>query len=200
MRIDPPVSVPIEAKHMPSATDAADPPDEPPGDRVGSSGCRAGPNADSSLVVPYANSCRLVFPTKTAPASRNLAIEGASLRATWFIRTRDAAVVADPRMSNRSLMEIGTPVQSAAVAAGGYLAVGLARLCPGVGFEDRDEGVDRGIALGDPVQASIEGGLRSRLARLERARQLRNRLHVSGHLAPHGVRIRRWRRRSIQPS
>src|SRR6266850_4961298 len=78
IRIDPPVSVPIEAKHIPSATDAADPPDEPPGDRLGSIGCRAGPYADSSFVVPNANSCRFVLPMNTAPASRSRAIDDAS--------------------------------------------------------------------------------------------------------------------------
>ena len=54
--MDPPVSVPIEPKHMPSATDTADPPDDPPGERLGSRGCRAGPYAESSFVVPKANS------------------------------------------------------------------------------------------------------------------------------------------------
>ena len=36
MRIDPPVSVPIDAHPMPAATAAAEPPLEPPGERVGS--------------------------------------------------------------------------------------------------------------------------------------------------------------------
>ena len=68
MRIEPPVSVPSVASAMPAATLAADPPLDPPGDRVGSSGFLAGPNAESSFVVPNANSCRLVLPTRTAPA------------------------------------------------------------------------------------------------------------------------------------
>ena len=42
MRIEPPVSVPIVASAMPAATLAADPPLDPPGDRVGSCGLRAG--------------------------------------------------------------------------------------------------------------------------------------------------------------
>ena len=42
------------------------------------SGLRAGPNAESSFVVPNANSCRLVLPTITAPACRRLAMTGAS--------------------------------------------------------------------------------------------------------------------------
>ena len=71
MRIEPPVSVPSVASAMPAATLAAEPPLDPPGDRDGSSGLRAGPNAESSLVVPNANSCRLVLPMMTAPASRS---------------------------------------------------------------------------------------------------------------------------------
>jgi len=43
MRIDPPVSVPIDAQPMPAATAAADPPLEPPADRVVSHGFRTGP-------------------------------------------------------------------------------------------------------------------------------------------------------------
>ena len=68
MRIDPPVSVPTVARAIPVATLMADPPLEPPGDRETSWGLRAGPKAESSLVVPNANSCRLVLPMKTAPA------------------------------------------------------------------------------------------------------------------------------------
>src|SRR5262245_51169665 len=56
IRIDPPVSVPMDAHPMPAATAAPEPPLEPPGDRLGSCGLCTGPNADSSLVVPSANS------------------------------------------------------------------------------------------------------------------------------------------------
>ncbi len=38
IRIEPPVSLPTEAYAIPAATDTADPPDDPPGERVGSSG------------------------------------------------------------------------------------------------------------------------------------------------------------------
>ncbi len=43
MRIEPPVSLPIAQSHMPIATATADPPDEPPATRLGSSGLRTGP-------------------------------------------------------------------------------------------------------------------------------------------------------------
>src|SRR5262249_3404590 len=78
MRIDPPVSVPIVASPMPAARLAAEPPLDPPGDLVGSCGLRAGPKAESSLVVPNGNAWRFVLPMKTAPASLRCAIETAS--------------------------------------------------------------------------------------------------------------------------
>ena len=48
MRIEPPVSVPTLAIDMPVRTAIADPPLEPPGDRVSSMGCRASPQPESS--------------------------------------------------------------------------------------------------------------------------------------------------------
>ena len=41
--IEPPVSLPTAQSHMPAATAAADPPDDPPGIRSGSCGLRTAP-------------------------------------------------------------------------------------------------------------------------------------------------------------
>jgi hypothetical protein len=60
--------VPTLATDIPVRTAIADPPLDPPGERVGSAGLRAGPHPESSFVVPNANSWRLVLPTRTAPA------------------------------------------------------------------------------------------------------------------------------------
>ena len=54
------------------------------------------PNADSSVVVPRANSWRLVLPISTAPAWRSRAVTGASLAATSSRRTLEDAVVGTP--------------------------------------------------------------------------------------------------------
>src|SRR4051794_37885257 len=70
IRTDPPVSVPIDAKHIPSTRATADPPLDPPAHLCGSRGCRPARNADSPLVVRHANSCGLVFRRLTAPAWR----------------------------------------------------------------------------------------------------------------------------------
>ena len=56
MRMEPPVSVPNAPNAIPAARAAADPPLDPPADRVSSNGFLTGPKADSSLVVPNANS------------------------------------------------------------------------------------------------------------------------------------------------
>ena len=42
-RMEPPVSVPVPAGTSRAATAAAEPPEEPPGTRVGSQGLRTGP-------------------------------------------------------------------------------------------------------------------------------------------------------------
>jgi hypothetical protein len=42
-RIEPPVSVPIAHGALPAATDAAEPPEDPPGTRVRSHGLSVGP-------------------------------------------------------------------------------------------------------------------------------------------------------------
>src|SRR5690606_148339 len=95
IRIDPPVSDPPVPRLIPVATEIADPPLDPPGERVVSIGWCAGPNPESSVVVPIANSCMLHLPTRTAPAARRCATHGASTRATSRI-DRDPAVVTRP--------------------------------------------------------------------------------------------------------
>src|SRR5665811_1635662 len=68
-RIDPPVSEPKAPRADPTATAAAEPPEEPPGTVSVFHGLRVGPYAEFSVDDPMANSSRLVLPTITAPAS-----------------------------------------------------------------------------------------------------------------------------------
>ena len=63
---------------MSAATQAAEPPLEPPGARVTSQGLRTGPNAEFSLEPPIANSSMFVLPTITASAARKRATTSAS--------------------------------------------------------------------------------------------------------------------------
>ena len=63
------MSLPSATAANPAATEAALPPLDPPGTRVGSWGLRVGPKAEFSVLDPMANSSRLVLPTNTAPAA-----------------------------------------------------------------------------------------------------------------------------------
>ncbi len=69
MRIDPPMSLPRADRHvMPAATDAPEPPLEPPGECSRLHGFRVGPCSSGSVVAMSANSGVLVRPTTTRPA------------------------------------------------------------------------------------------------------------------------------------
>jgi len=68
-RIEPEVSLPSAAKHMPAATAAAEPDDDPPVMCAGSRGLRAAGQAPITPLPPYAISWRLSLPSSTAPAA-----------------------------------------------------------------------------------------------------------------------------------
>src|SRR3954454_9795533 len=76
--MEPPVSVPIASGASKAATDAAEPPDEPPGIRSRSQGLRVGPYAEFSVDEPIANSSMLALPRMTTPASRSFVTTVAS--------------------------------------------------------------------------------------------------------------------------
>ena len=92
-----------------AATAAADPPDEPPGTRVVSSGFFVGPKAEFSVLEPIANSSRLVLPTKIAPASRSRVTTVASYGGRQSARIFDEHVVGIPCVHMLSLSATGTP-------------------------------------------------------------------------------------------
>src|SRR5271166_1805366 len=77
-RQEPMASVSSVAQHMPLATAAADPLDEPPAIKSGFQGFLTGPKQLSSPVVPIPSVCMFVFPMMTAPASLNL-VTGAAM-------------------------------------------------------------------------------------------------------------------------
>src|SRR5690242_17269698 len=105
IRTEPPVSDPSATPASPVATAVAEPLDDPPGMRAGSSGLTGVPN---HWLVPsgsIASSCRFVLPTIRAPAARAparhaaSAVAGAALCST----ARDPAVVGTPATSMMSL-------------------------------------------------------------------------------------------------
>src|SRR6516165_11956812 len=78
-RIEPPVSVPIAARHRSAATATAEPPDEPPGtsarlESVRRHGLIAGPKQLVSFDEPMANSSLLSLHSMTAPQSQRFCV------------------------------------------------------------------------------------------------------------------------------
>ncbi len=71
--VEPAVWVPSASGTCQSATAAADPAEEPPGDRAGSSGCRVAARRPAA-----ANSVVSVLPRMMAPALRSVATAAAS--------------------------------------------------------------------------------------------------------------------------
>ena len=71
--IDPPVSVPVAASAAPAETTAADPPEDPPGERflliTLDQGFITSPKKEVSFEDPIANSSHPTFPSIIAPAS-----------------------------------------------------------------------------------------------------------------------------------
>src|SRR6185436_19392972 len=95
-RTEPAVSVPRAAAHSPAATATPEPPLEPPGTCSGFQGLRTAPNSTLVHVPPYANSCRLVLPRRTAPACRSRVTTGASRSGIQSASTREPPVVRKP--------------------------------------------------------------------------------------------------------
>src|SRR5205807_3611733 len=78
IRIDPPPSLPCEIGHIPEASAAAAPPEDPPGVRSVSHGLRVGPNAFGSVHGPLPNSGVLVLPRTMNPARFSAATTSSS--------------------------------------------------------------------------------------------------------------------------
>jgi hypothetical protein len=124
---------------MPDATTAADPPLE----RRGSQGLRAGPNSSGSQAGAIPNSGVLVLPTMTRPARRSRATSSESKADTWPARNREPSVKRTPSISQaRSLSRYGTPAKGPArqVRRRGGLVEGW-----------RDDRVQRRVERLDPL-------------------------------------------------
>ena len=106
----PPVSEPNATWHRPAATAAAEPPDEPPGTRVLSSGFKTGPWGENSLDEPMANSSILTLPKGIAPCDLRLAIAVALYGETYeSLSILDAQLQGCPLTLIRSFIAIGIP-------------------------------------------------------------------------------------------
>src|SRR5438045_1203861 len=94
--MEPPVSEPIAIGANPAAVAAAEPPDEPPGTRVVSSGFLVGPKALFSVDAPMANSSRFVLPIAMVPAACSFCTTVASYGGFQPSKIFDEHVVATP--------------------------------------------------------------------------------------------------------
>ena len=113
MRIEPPVSVPTDPKHMPFASAAAEPPLEPPADRVGSCGLPHRP--ERGLVAGRAER-ELVQVGLADDDGAGVAQAADDRRVVAGCRggTRDPDVVGVPATSTEILDRDGNAVQRAA--------------------------------------------------------------------------------------
>ena len=108
IRIDPPPSDPVAHGTMPAATAAAEPPEEPPGVRVGSHGLRVMPLAALAVHGKIISSGTFVIPIGIAPAARSRRTTSPSA-ATGGRNDRDPRVTDWPATGMSSLIAIGTP-------------------------------------------------------------------------------------------
>ncbi len=179
---------------MPVATALAEPPLEPPVTRVSSSGWRVAPKPESSLVVPKANSWRLVLPTSTAPAWRRRVVTVASAAATPAHahartgRRDDAGFVDEVLERDRNAVQRASAVPGRS-APDRRLMRGRQRSIAGDGDEGVQPRVQRRDALETPLGERHRGGLAARQRRRELADGLA--LPVGhGRAAPRGASVR----------
>ena len=130
MRIEPPVSVPIVASAMPAATLAADPPLEPPGDRVGSCWMTGGTEGGFLVGRAERELVEIGLPDQHGPGFP----QGHDHRR---VVAGDVPLAHAGRGGGRRPGDIDQvldgdrdAVQRTAIASGRELAIGLARLLP----------------------------------------------------------------------
>ena len=111
--IDPPVSVPNDAKPIPAATEAAEPPDEPPGtvklSLVFFQGFLTSPKKLVSFDDPIANSSLFSFPKSIAPSFHKFCVTVDSYGGIKFSSILLEAVVLTPFVQNMSFIPNGIP-------------------------------------------------------------------------------------------
>ena len=84
--MEPPPSEAWAAGTIREATAAADPPLEPPAERVMSHGLRVGPKVGFCVSMERPSSGRLVLPKMTSPASRNHLVTSLSKSGTAVVQ------------------------------------------------------------------------------------------------------------------
>ena len=116
--IEPPVSVPKDAMPILAATDAAEPPEEPPGTVIFFleffQGFLTAPKKLVSFEEPIANSSLFNFPNKIAPSSHKFLVTVDSYGGTKFSNILLEAVVFISFVQNISFIPNGMPSKALA--------------------------------------------------------------------------------------
>ena len=109
MRIEPPPSLAWANGVTPAATSAAEPPDEPPVERVRSHGLRVAPLSRLSVVGVIPNSGIVDFPSGVAPSATICFAHGMEEALGRSVTARDPWRVGSPAHASLSLMKVGMP-------------------------------------------------------------------------------------------
>src|SRR4051794_27222400 len=108
-RSEPPPSLPWPSGTIPAATATAEPPDDPPGVRVGSHGLRVGPVWRGSVVGRMPNSDMFVTPTTTQPPAFRRRTGEALYSGPRADKRREPNSMHRPAAGVFALMATGTP-------------------------------------------------------------------------------------------
>ena len=176
--------------HIPSATDTADPPEDPPGDRPRSSGWHGPvrtptPRSFTPARTRAGSSCRR---RPRRPRTEPLDRHGIAARDVVAVARGDAAVVAEPRTSNQiPLIEIRDAMEE---RPGNALPrsrdIGGACLLARVGFEHRDGERVAGVELRTAIRCRHPA--RTASAVMSRAFSARDSSAMCTGLTAHRVR------------
>ena len=183
------MSEPSASGTMPEASAHAAPPDEPPAERVGSTGLRVVPKIVLKVCEPAANSGTLVLPITTTPAPPD-PLDDQLVGVGDVVGEQRRAVRRPPARDVVGVLERERqPVQRPDLGAGRQRLVGRRGARPGPLLVERDDRVELGVALGDPGQVQVEQLARRDLpARVRRRAMLAGASDVDGEVSSSPVR------------
>ena len=179
------MSEPSASGTIPDASAHAAPPDEPPADRVGSTGLRVVPKTLLNVCEPAANSGTLVLPITTTPARRTRSTISSSASGTWSAKSGEPYVVRQPATAWVSLNANGSPCSgptSAPDASASSAAAAPARA--------RSSSSET-IALSSGLRSAIRARCRSSSSRAEISGAYGGRLVARGRVDRDAHRRRR---------
>ena len=170
------MSEPSASGTMPDASAHAAPPEEPPADRVGSTGLSVVPKTVLKVCDPAANSGTLVLPMTTTPAPRTRSTSRSSASGTWSAKSGEPYVVRQPATSWVSLNANGSPCSGPTSAPDA--SASSAAAAPSRARSSSSET----IALSSGLRSAIRARCRSSSSRAEISLRVRRRLLAGGRV------------------